>query len=236
MTPHPVVLLLIKSNITATAQPMSRTPSSTATARPTLQASFQPPARLIPQQGFRNLLPYSPETPPAYSDSGDGEDDSDESVVELKIQDEAFEEDDEIYLPFSRAPVGDSSMDDDDDDLGTATLTNIRRRRSERIATGDASEAARQERIRDSNTRRHPSEASSTPTMMQGGSSAPVFGNPVPHRNIPPGSGGHGAESSPSMGSSFSDLSGMWDENVPFVRRVPIEQLQRVNLTFEFRC
>ena len=166
------------------------------------------------------MLPYSPESPPVYSDSGDGDDDSDESVV---VNDEAFEEDDKIFLPFSRATVGDSSMDDDDDDdVGTATLTNIRRR-SEQIAKGDGSvpEVARQERIRD-NTRRHPSEASSTATTKQGGGLVPAFGNPVSHRNRPPGSGGHGAESSPSMGSSFSDLSGMWTKRAAMLHESDI--------------
>ena len=215
---------------TAMAQPMSRTPS-TQTARPASQASFQPPARFVnptshqpqqqqqqqhPQYDLRNST-AAPAAGRIYtSSSGDGDDDdsdSDDSIMGssrrkgkrtgggLFGEDEDAEEE-EIYLPFSRAKI-DSSMSMDEDELGTATLRGVKKRRSLGGAGGGATETAKQdtgERAR-VNSRRHPSEASSTSTTRQGHGGS----NAVAQRK-PTASGG--AESSPSMGSSFSDLSG----------------------------
>lgn len=111
-------------------------------------------------------------------------------------------EEEEIYLPFSRAKL-DSSVSMDEDELGTATLRGVKKRRSLGGAGGGATETAKQdtrERAR-VNPRRHPSEASSTSTTRQGHGGS----NAVVQRKL---TASGGAESSPSMGSSFSDLSG----------------------------
>jgi len=217
----------VTTTTTAMAQPMSRTPS-TQTARPTSQASFQPPAR------FANPISHQPQQQPQYdlrnsttvpaagriyssaSSSGDGDDDdsdSDDSIMgSLKRkgkttggglfgEDEDAEEE-EIYLPFSRARI-DSSVSMDEDELGAATLRGVKKRRSLGGAGGGGTETAKQdtgERAR-ANPRRHPSEASSTSTTRQGHGGS----NAVAQRKL---TTSRGAESSPSMGSSFSDLSG----------------------------
>ena len=212
------------------AQPMSRTPS-TQTARPTSQASFQPPARFAnpishqPQQhkqhqyDLRNstAVPAAGRIYSSASSSGDGDDDddsdSDDSIMGsskrkgkrtgggLFGEDEDAEEE-EFYLPFSRAKL-DSSVSMDEDELGTATLRGVKKRRSLGGAGGGGAETAKQgagERARVTQGR-HPSEASSTATTRQGHGGP----NAVAQRKL---TASGGAESSPSMGSSFSDLSG----------------------------
>ncbi|RPB26553.1 hypothetical protein L211DRAFT_835368, partial [Terfezia boudieri ATCC MYA-4762] len=210
---------------------MSRSPS-TQTARPTSQASFQPPARFAnttshqpqqqpqqPQYDLRNsaAVPVAGRIYSSACSSGDGDDDddsdSDGSIMGLSKrkgksaggglfgEDEDAEEE-EIYLPFSRAKV-DSSVSMDEDELGTATLRGVKKRRSLGGAGGRATETAKQdtgERAR-INPRRLPSEASSTSTTRQGQGGS----NAVAQRKL---TASGGAESSPSMGSSFSDLSG----------------------------
>ncbi|KAF8470098.1 hypothetical protein BDZ91DRAFT_719955 [Kalaharituber pfeilii] len=208
------------------ALPMSRTPS-TATARPSSQASVQPAARFanpISQNDLTNIVKESPprkpcssDSPPTYSDSGDGDDDdsddddSDDSTIDSKGKGGIFNEDDEIYLPFSRTTADSSSMDEDE--LGTATLTNVRRR-GEKISPRSKEKIAGKDVFRQEsektgiNPRKHPSEAGSTSTAKQGGvATATAPRDSTSQKNRLTGSGGPGAESSPSMGSSFSDLS-----------------------------
>ncbi|KAF8424304.1 hypothetical protein EV426DRAFT_92349 [Tirmania nivea] len=210
------------------AQPMSRTPS-TQTSRPTSQASFQPPARFAnsishqpqqqqPQYDFRDTatVPAAGRIYSSASSSGDGDDDddsdSDDSIMVsskrkgkrtdggLFGEDEDAEEE-EIYLPFSRAKI-DSSVSMDEDELGTATLRGVKKKKSLGGGGGAPTETTKQdtgERAR-VNPKRLPSEASSTSTTRQGHGGT----NAVAQRKL---TASGGAESSPSMGSSFSDLS-----------------------------
>lgn len=216
---------------------MSRTPS-TATARPSSQASFQPPTRFVnPIPHQQQLLQQEPEElRPQYdlrnsataaagitggkiysstSSSGDVDDDrgtdSDDSTTELSKQKgkgssgvlfDENEEEEGFYLPFSRARV-DSSASMDEGEPGTATLRGVKKRKS---SLGDAgapvAEAARQDAGNNlrANSKRHPSETSSTSTTRQGHAVIAVA-----QRKL---TASGGVESSPSMGSSFSDLSG----------------------------
>lgn len=222
--------------VIAVAQPMSRTPS-TATARPSSQASSQPPARFVyPIPHQQQLLLQEQEQLQQYdlrnsattgggatggkiysstSSSGDVDDDrgsdSDDSTTELSKQKgkgssgvlfNENEEEEGFYLPFSRARV-DSSASMDEGEPGTATLREVKKRKSSvGDASGQVAEVARQDAGNNprTNSKRHPSETISTSMTRQGH----VVGAIAQRKLTASG----GVESSPSMGSSFSDLSG----------------------------
>lgn len=248
----------MRTAATAIAQPMSRTPS-TQTARPSSQASFQPPTRFanpIPQQqqyqhDIRSsvAIPATGRIYSSASSSGDGDDDddddSDDSIMGSSKRknkgsggglfgDDEDEEEEEIYLPFSRAKI-DSSASMDEDELGTATLRGVRKRKSLGGASG-GTEPAKQDSDQGTriNPRRQSSEASSTPATKQAHGSS----NAVAQRKL---TASGGAESSPSMGSSFSDLSGKFHKlecKVLFIFIMPDSRAicTKQPIIFSLRC